>query len=103
MSAEPTHNQISLLNILLSSSVVLGAATGIFYLVGGAQYEGYSSAVLGMNLLGGLQPSEYIFSGAELLLFTSAIGLSLLLLPVVLLAAASISGAAGFLAAPLRT
>lgn len=42
-----------------------------FYLVGGAKYEG-RSYVLGLGYLAGLQPSEYIFAGAELILFYSS-------------------------------
>lgn len=54
-------------NVVLSSSVVLAAITGVFYLLGGATVQGRAWA-LGLNYLAGLQPNDYLFAGVKLLL-----------------------------------
>jgi hypothetical protein len=68
-NSQAADSQVSILTVLLSSSVVLGAMTGIFYLVGGAWFEGYVNA-LGLSYLAGRQSAEYIFAGAQVLLVT---------------------------------
>ncbi len=58
--------------MILSSSITLAAITGVLYLVGGAEFDGYSYA-LGLGYLAGLQPAEYVFDGAELILVYSLV------------------------------
>ncbi|MBV9036073.1 MAG: hypothetical protein JO182_16410, partial [Acidobacteriaceae bacterium] len=61
---------MSVWTAVFSSSIALAAVTGLFYLVGGAHYVGYSSA-LGLSHLAGLQPNEYMFAGGEIFLAAS--------------------------------
>lgn len=68
MTSKDISGQTSILTVILSSSVVLAVVTGLFYFLGGAYYIGYSQA-LGLNYLAGLQPAEYVFLGAQQLLF----------------------------------
>lgn len=73
-------------NVILSSSIVLAAITGVFYLLGGATGQGRAWA-LGLDYLSGLQPNEYIFAGAEVILnlLSDPIGLGVALIIAVVL------------------
>ena len=53
--------------VILASSLVLAAISGLFYFVGGAIQIGRSRA-LGLYFLTNLQPAEYIFAGANYLI-----------------------------------
>lgn len=70
--ASSSPNPTRVWAVLWSSSIALAAITGLLYFVGGANYEG-SSYALGLNYLAGLQPAEYIFSGAGHILIALAV------------------------------
>ncbi len=80
MNSHAPTGKVSALTVLLSSSVVLGTITGVFYLVGGAWVDGYSHA-LGLTYLARLQRAEYIFFGSQILLALSYFSISVM--PVV--------------------
>src|SRR5664279_2423040 len=83
MNSQAADSQVSISNVLLSSSVVLAAMTGLFYLLGGAWFQGYDAA-LGLSYLAGRQSAEYIFAGAQFLLANSFVLASVFALLVAL-------------------